>query len=73
MSAEAWARSYVSPPSFTACGHVRIERQHYPDGAPNGVACLDCPAFWYEHTEDLPDEIYDTLLAYVAFRLDSNK
>ena len=35
--------------------------------------CRDCGHTWTEHSIAMSDEEYDTLLAYVAFRLDSNK
>ncbi len=66
MTPEEWARSYVYPPSFTACGHPLVDR------SPLGVTrCRMCGHHWTEHTIELSDEYYNATLAYMAFRLDS--
>lgn len=67
MSALVWARAYVSPPSFTACGHPGY-RVHDDE-----CTCNTCGHQWRQDSIQISDSDYDTLLAYVAFRLDSNK
>lgn len=74
-AAEQWAYEYQSPPSLTACGHARHSNPdlaHSTRGPREGESvCLDCGHRWQEHPIAMSDQEYDTLLAYVAFRLDS--
>jgi hypothetical protein len=75
MTPEQWAHEFESPPSFTACGHAV---HSHPDitvstrGPREGEAtCLDCGHRWNEYPITLTDDEYDTLVAYMAFRLDN--
>lgn len=73
MTPEQWAHQYDSPPSFTACGHYNhtnpdVSSRHKREGE---STCRDCGHSWNEYPITLSDLEYDTLLAYMAFRLDS--
>lgn len=61
-----WARCYVSPLSFTACGHARHDRN-----LAGQATCRDCGHQWTEHPIDIHDDVYDTLVGYMARILDN--
>ena len=55
------------------CQHYRhtcTDTNHAHDRDGESV-CLDCGHRWTEHPIAMSDDEYDTLLAYVAYRLDN--
>jgi len=75
VTPEEWAHDHISPPSFTACGHAIHSNPDVSDRMwrhrEGESTCLDCGHTWTEHSIALSNDEYNTLLAYVAFRLDS--
>lgn len=65
MSPEQWDRTHVSPLRFATCDHHNHRVRAFQ------AICRDCGHTWREYPIHLSDDEYDTLLAYVAFRLDS--